>query len=151
MVYMRCQWRHQQTILFKGLWSISTVAEIVREGENRVWEFLRHYEELGTTTRRPGSSCLITPEIESIMEQQMMPDDESTAVQLFCILTERPLSFSSNKYWPFFFCACMCRRSTSYIWTELNQTKLQTESEPNLKGVASATAPNHNSTCVVVV
>ncbi len=88
----------KQRILFhyyRGLRSTSIAEELRKEGGKvsvvGVWKFCRRYEEFGTIGRRPGSgrSSKIIPEVEAIVEQQMQLDDETTAVQLHRILTDK--------------------------------------------------------------
>lgn len=85
----------KQRILFhyyRGLRSTSIAAKLAKEGGKvsvvGVWKFIRRYEETGSIARKPGSGrpTVITPEIEAIVEQQMMLDDETTAIQLHRIL-----------------------------------------------------------------
>ena len=62
-------------------------------------KFFRHYDETGSTARRPGSGRVskLTPDVLQIMEEQMQRHDETTAVQLMSLLAarHRPLSLST--------------------------------------------------------
>ena len=62
-------------------------------------KFFRRYDETSSTARRQGSGRLskLTPDVMQIVEEQMQRDDETTAVQLMCLLAahHRPLSLST--------------------------------------------------------
>lgn len=61
-----------------------------------VAKFLKHYEEMGTISRKPGSGrpSKVTEEIKLIVEEQMKKDDETTAYQLHSLLVSKGYSIS---------------------------------------------------------
>ena len=61
-----------------------------------VYKFLRKYEETGSISRRVGSGrpSKETAEIKRTVEEQMRKDDETTAYQLHCLLSEKGYSIS---------------------------------------------------------
>lgn len=77
-----------------------TIARILREEEQLrctrvgVAKFLKKFEETGSLSRRSGSGrrSKITAEIKEIVEEQMQRDDETTAMQLHRLLTNRGYS-----------------------------------------------------------
>ena len=57
---------------------------------------VKFFNRFGSTERRPGSgrSTKLTAEIQSIVEDQMQRDDETTAVQLMALLAARDIHLS---------------------------------------------------------
>ena len=55
-----------------------------------VLKFIKQYEQAGSILRRPGSGrpSKITSEVKAIVEQMQL-DDETTAFQLYALLTSR--------------------------------------------------------------
>ena len=63
-----------------------------------VWKFLRKYKRTGAIGKLEGGGRRrkITPEVKLIVEEQMKKDDETTAVQLHKLLTDRGISISTS-------------------------------------------------------
>ena len=61
-----------------------------------VLKFLHHYEATGTILRKPGSGrpTKITMEVKRIVDEQMIRDDETSAVQLHALLATRGYKIS---------------------------------------------------------
>ena len=61
-----------------------------------VWKFIKRYEVHGTIQRKPGSGrpSKISAEVFSIVNQKMGEDDETTAVQLQKLLTQKDYQLS---------------------------------------------------------
>ena len=49
-----------------------------------IWKVIKKYQSTGTLARqgRGGRPSVITPEVRSMVEQQMLKDDETTAYQV---------------------------------------------------------------------
>ncbi len=81
----------------------STILKILKlEGmsasRSGIYKFILHYPHKSTIARKPGSSrpSKITEEIEKIVDEQMDLDDETTAHQLYALLTRKGYSLSSR-------------------------------------------------------
>ena len=96
----------KQRILYhrnQGYKSYSIAKLLKKEGictsRKAVWRFIKHYESTGSTARKTSSGrpTKVTPAILAIVEHKMAEDDETTAVQLQKLLTEKghPLSIST--------------------------------------------------------
>ena len=61
-----------------------------------VLKLLNHYEATGTILRKPGSGrpTKITMEVKKIVDEQMIRDDETSAVQLHELLATRGYKIS---------------------------------------------------------
>lgn len=61
-----------------------------------VWKFIKQYTITDSTEQKSGSGrpTKVTPAILAIVEQKMVEDDETTAVQLHKLLTEKGHSIS---------------------------------------------------------
>ena len=61
-----------------------------------IYKFLKKYKVTGSIGRRVGSGrpSKITAEIKQIVEERMRTDDETTAYQLHCLLTQKGYSIS---------------------------------------------------------
>ena len=99
-------------------------------------KFLKVYEEIGSTARRPGSDrpSKITQHVKDLVEAEMQSDDETTATQLHTMLNKNRHFFNDDfevciKFlfystlhcifmcktnWT---CTCTCRCRTSLGWT----------------------------------
>lgn len=93
----------KQRILFYltlGLSSYQIQHELRNEGckvtRQGIAKFVKRYHQRGTITRKPGSGrpTKITEEVLKIVEDSMLEDDETTAVQLHAILSEKGVSLS---------------------------------------------------------
>ena len=75
------------------------IEEGLRATRQGVAKFFRRYDETGSAARRPGSGrhSKITPDVLRIVEEQMLRDDETMAIQLEALLIARhhPLSLST--------------------------------------------------------
>ena len=86
----------QRIVFFRAKgYKVPTIAKLLRrEGirSNRVGisKFLRMFEEAGNFNRRVGSGrpSKVTREIKQVVEEQMLHDDETTAVQLYRLLKD---------------------------------------------------------------
>ena len=56
-----------------------------------VAKFIKKFQDTGNINRRVGSGrpSKVTSEIKQVVEEQMQQDDETTAVQPHCILTDK--------------------------------------------------------------
>ena len=61
-------------------------------------KMINRYEATGTLQRRPGSGrpSVITPQIKSLVEEQMRNDDETTAIQLEILLRRKGYTLSRS-------------------------------------------------------
>ena len=61
-----------------------------------VSKFLKHYKEMGTIARKPGSGRLskVTSRVKELVEEQMQMDDETTATQLHTLLVSKGINIS---------------------------------------------------------
>lgn len=61
-----------------------------------IWKFLRRYKETRSIARKEGTGrpTKITVEVMLLVEEQMEKDDETTAVQLHKMLTDRGIEIS---------------------------------------------------------
>ena len=79
-----------------------TIVKVLEEEEGLkmsrfgVTKFLKHYEEMGTISRKPGSGrpSKVTEEIKLLVDEQMKKDDETTAYQLHSLLVSKGYSIS---------------------------------------------------------
>ena len=73
-------------------------------------KFLKKLRETGTIARQVGSGrpSKITTEIKSLVEHQMRVDDETSAIQLHRLLTEKGYNLSRRT---------ILRCRTSLVWT----------------------------------
>ena len=85
-----------------GLSSYSIAEELRREGcgttRQGIAKFVKRYRERQTIARKPGSGhpTKITEEVLTIVEDAMQCDDETTAVQLHSISSEKGVNISLN-------------------------------------------------------
>ena len=60
-----------------------------------IWKFLARYKKTGTIARQEGRrKSMFTPEIRTIIEHQMVEDDETTSIQLQKILRHKGINVS---------------------------------------------------------
>ena len=87
-------------------------------------KILKHYEDIGTIVRKPGSGrpTRITAEIKCIVEEQMQTDDETTAHQLHHLLVSKGYDISLRT---------ILRCRTSLGWTFRGSTYCQMIREVN--------------------
>ena len=71
-------------------------AEGVSVSRMAIWKFLAKYKKTGTIARQEGSGrkSFLTRQIRTIMEEQMLKNDETTAYQLHKILLEKGINVS---------------------------------------------------------
>ena len=70
-------------------------AEGVSVSRVAIWKFLLKYKRTGTIARQEGSGrkSLLTRQVHKIVEEQMLKDDETTAIQLHRLLLEKGIVF----------------------------------------------------------
>ena len=84
----------------QGYRSYSIAEMLKQEGiytsRKSVWRFIKQYTITGPTEQKSGLGrpTKVTPAILAIVEQKMAEDDETTAVQLHKLLTEKGHSIS---------------------------------------------------------
>ena len=61
-----------------------------------VSKFIKHYQEMGSIARKPGSGRLskATSRVKELVEEQMQWDDETTATQLHSFLITKRINIS---------------------------------------------------------
>ena len=71
-------------------------AEGVSVSRVAIWKFLLKYKRTGTIARQEGSGrkSLLTRQVHKIVEEQMLKDDETTAIQLHRLLLEKGINVS---------------------------------------------------------
>ena len=78
-----------------------TIEKLLREEKLKasrvgIDKFLKHYREMGTIARKPGSGrpSKMTTEMKRIVEEQMRKDDETSAYQLHQLLVSKGYEIS---------------------------------------------------------
>ena len=78
-----------------------TIAKLLREEKptvtrEGVHKFIKHYQDMGAISRKPGSGCpsKITAEIKAIVDDQMIRDDETSVYQLHQLLVSKGYNIS---------------------------------------------------------
>ena len=90
-------YQKQRILVYYGKgYKAPTIAKLLREeGLQCSWvdvaKFIKKFQDTGNINRRVGSGrpSKVTSEIKQVVEEQMQQDDETTAVQLHRILTDK--------------------------------------------------------------
>ena len=90
LFYFHCQ-RYKAPTIAKLLHEEKLT--VTREG---VHKFIKHYQDTGAISRKPGSGrpSKITAEIKAIVDDQMIRDDETSAYQLHQLLVSKGYDIS---------------------------------------------------------